>query len=322
MIAIKLRAGLGNNLFQYAAARSLAESRGYDFCYFPLRTTNYYWRAFRKGLNRLRRRDSSPMRKQIAQADIGRYFTLGDERWLRQFMLRAAWSVTTGSRKRRFSPRRKTVSDRYDYEIFDDQVFDVGDWTELSGAFQSEAYFADNRERVQDWFKLRPRYAARLERLEQSWPAPVEKRCCIHVRRGDQLLHDKGLAWNNQGWALPLSYYQAAVERLPRDLFYVIATDSPDYVRENFGFIGKLHICVDNPEPIDISLFGLCKYNIVANSTFSWWGAWLSRIEDKVVIAPEYHMGWSKRKWIPWSFEHHPRDWTYIDVLDLVEGNN
>ena len=83
MIAIKLRAGLGNNLFQYAAARTLAERRGYDFCYFPLRSANYYWRAFRKGLSRLRGRDRSPMRKQIAQADIGRYFTLGGERWLR-----------------------------------------------------------------------------------------------------------------------------------------------------------------------------------------------------------------------------------------------
>ena len=113
-----------------------------------------------------------------------------------------------------------------------------------------------------------------------------------------------------------------AGERLPGDLFFVIVTDSPDYVRESFGFLDKLHICVDTPEPVDLSLFALCKYNIVANSTFSWWGAWLNQIDGQVVIAPEYFMGWSKRMWIPWAFEHHPGDWTYLDVLDLVEGDD
>lgn len=322
MIAIKLRSGLGNNLFQYAAGRSLAERRGYAFCYFPLRSAGFYWRRFRKGFGELRSRIKSPMKKQIAKADIGNYFVLGNENWLRRLMMRAAWFAAPSSRKRLFSPRRKNLNDRYDYEIFDREAFDVDDWTELSGGFYCEAYFSDNRENVLSWFRLRRRYATLLERLESSWPAPAEKRCCIHVRRGDQLLHDKGLAWKDQGWALPINYYKAAVERLPRDLFFIIVTDSPDYVRESFGFLDKLHICVDTPEPVDLSLFALCKYNIVANSTFSWWGAWLNQIDGKVVIAPEYFMGWSKRIWIPWAFEHHPGDWTYLDVLDLVEGDD
>ena len=112
------------------------------------------------------------------------------------------------------------------------------------------------------------------------------------------------------------------MERLPRGLFYVVTTDSPDYVEANFGFLDDVHICADNPEPVDLFVFSLCKYKVVAISTFSWWGAWLNRIEGKIVIAPEYHMGWSKRTWIPWAFEHHPRDWTYIDVLGLVEGDD
>ncbi len=71
-------------------------------------------------------------------------------------------------------------------------------------------------------------------------PAPPERRCCIHVRRGDQLHHDKGLAWKEQGWTLPLEYYDVAVKRLPRDLFYVVTTDSPVD-----GFVAHLLVFMD-----------------------------------------------------------------------------
>ena len=61
------------------------------------------------------------------------------------------------------------------------------------------------------------------------------------------------------------------------------------------------------------------KFNsLIANSSFSWWGAWLNDIEDKLVIAPMHYMGWGVNKWVPISFEYHPKDWNYINVLELI----
>ena len=129
---------------------------------------------------------------------------------------------------------------------------------------------------------------------------------------------DKGLAWQDQGWALPLSYYKEAVSRLPDNLLYIIVTDNPAYVRDHFDFIENKIVMSDNPEAVDMHLFTRCRYNIIANSTFSWWGAWLNEQRGKQVIGPKYHLGWARKTWLPWVFECHPKDWAYIDVLDTI----
>lgn len=318
MITVRLQSGLGNNLFQYAAVRAAAERNGLTFCYFPLRTPAFYWRQTRKRLPQLLRGRSLPPGKQLSQADLREYFTLEDDSWLRQLFRRGRWRLTRETRKSRFSPARKTVEDRYEYEVFDPRLNEVSDNTELVGSFQSEAYFTDYAEAVRRWFSLRKPYARTLAALAAGLPATPEQRCCVHIRRGDQLFHDKGLAWRDQGWALPLEYYRAATARLPADMVYIVVTDSPDYAEAALDFLPNKRVLRNNSEAIDLHLFGRCKYNIIANSTFSWWGAWLNDIPDKLVIAPKYHMGWSRRLWIPWAFEHHPVDWTYLDVLDIV----
>ena len=318
MITVRLQSGLGNNLFQYAAARTVAERNRVSFCYFPLRTPAFYWRQARKQLPQLLRGKRLPPSKQLSQADVSQYFTLdGDTRW-RRFLSRTRWRLKPAAQKTSFVPARKTVEGKYEYEIFDSRIREVGPWTELTGSFQSEAYFSGSRDAVRRWFALSPPYARVLDALEATIPAPPEKRCCLHIRRGDQLFHDKGLAWRDQGWALPLEYYRAAAAKLPADTFFVVVTDSPDYAEAALDFLPNKLVMRDNSEAIDLHLFSRCCYNIIANSTFSWWGAWLNAMPDRVVIAPEYHMGWSRRLWVPWAFEHHPEDWIYLDVLDLV----
>lgn len=321
MIAIKLSAGLGHNMFQYATARSLAEGQGRAFCYFPVRSAKFYRRALAKWRHGVLTGNKPVMTKQIVQADLAQYFTLGREPWIKQAINRIVWLAAPNARKSQLSPQREAIDERYAFEIFDPEILRATGWTELRGGFQSAAYFTDKRDKVVEWFKPRKRYAAALDRLERSFPAPPEKRCCIHVRRGDRLLHDKGLAWKDQDWTLPIDYYRAALKDFPRDLFYVIATDSVEYVEENFDFLPNKTICRGNPEPVDLLLFTLCKYNVIANSTFSWWGAWLNQIENKVVVAPKYNIGWAKQCWIPPSIEPQTDDWRHIDVLALVEND-
>jgi hypothetical protein len=65
-------------------------------------------------------------------------------------------------------------------------------------------------------------------------------------------------------------------------------------------------------------LLTLCRYNVIANSSFSWWGAWCNQTPGKEVIAPRYHLGWAKRIWHPGGMEDAPPEWRSIDVLETL----
>lgn len=320
MITIKLGAGLGNNLFQYVTSRTLAANKGYRFCYFPVRGYAYYKKRLLTELVRLFKRRPKEKLKQFVQADLSEYFTLGHSARLRQYWLRLVWMLAPGTRKSVFSPIKKAYSADMSFEIMDERLFQISDWTLVKGGFQSLGYFAGNRAQILDWLTLRPRYKRQLERILTRIPVPEQQRCCVHVRRGDYLKTDKDLAFGGQGLALPLEYYAHAIARVPDDLYFVFSTDSPDYVHENFAFVKNKLVLTGNAEPVDLWMFGQCKYNIIANSTFSWWGAWLNNIDSKVVIAPKYNIGWTRKRWLPWGHEHHPDDWHYVDVLDLIGG--
>lgn len=305
-------------MFQYAAARTLAERRGLPFCHFPQRASAFYLRQARKRIPQYLRGNVQAPSKQLSRADLSHYFTLEGESRFSRAARRLRWQLALGQGKSQFSPARKAIDERYEYEIFDDRLDEIGSWTKLAGSFQSDGYFAGNEDTVRRWFALRARLARRLAAIDSAIAAPQEKRCCLHIRRGDQLTHDKGLAWRDQGWVLPLDYYRAAAASLPQDTFYVVVTDSPDYAEQALDFLPNRLVMRGNSEAIDMHLFGRCRHNIIANSTFSWWGAWLNERADRNVIAPNYHMGWARRCWIPWSYERHPQDWAYIDVLETV----
>ncbi len=209
MIMIKLGAGLGNNMFQYAAARTLAEKKGYDFCYFPVRGFAFYWKRLRGIFLRfitLHKTKTYP-KKQIVQSDISKYFTLGNDNLLKRYFQRILWIFTPRSRKKEFAPTRKLHDDRHSFEIFDPSIFQVSDYTRLRGGYASQAYFLDNRDRVLEWYTLHKSYRKILEKLEQSILEPPERRCCIHVRSGDFSFTDKGLAYGNTGWTLPAAEF-------------------------------------------------------------------------------------------------------------------
>jgi len=315
MITIKLGGGLGNHMFQYAVVRALAERNGYGFCYQPLRNFGYYKKRFKENLLRLAGRRHLAQIKQNAQHDISHYFTLGGANRFVNLLKCLIWAASSDAKKLTYCQQSKALDNGYAYAIFDESLFSVKDWTECSGSFQSEAYFRDARDNIAQWYTLKPKFAQMLDTYERGLPLPAAQRCCIHVRRGDYLHMDKGLAWGKQGWALPISYYKEAISRLPTGLHFVFVTDSPDFVREAFDFVSDKTVIADQPEAVDMMMFGRCRYNILANSTFSWWGAWLNNTPDKVVLAPKYHLGWAKQVWLPWEFECHPESWQYIDAL-------
>ena len=324
MLIIKLQSGLGNNMFQYAAARTIAENKGFDFCYNSVRGIRFYYKNARKIISRFifRRADLIEEKKQISSADIRKYFDLNGVNLFKLFYSRMKWLLLPRSIKRTFTPIRKKIDKIYSYEIYDNRINRLENNTELFGSYQSVKYFEENRESVIDWFSIKKKYQSQIQAIENNINSPLDQRCCVHVRRGDQLYQGKGLAWENKGWSLPIEYYKSAISNLPKNLFYVISTDSPEYVEDNFKFLKNKYISRNNPEVVDMGLFGVCKYNIIANSSFSWWGAWLNKIKDKFVISPMYYMGWAINTWVPISFEYHPKDWFYINVLELISKKN
>jgi len=133
----------------------------------------------------------------------------------------------------------------------------------------------------------------------------------IHVRRGDYLLAKQG------SLALPLSYYHAAVrtirQKTSSPCFFVFS-DDVEFARNNLPDDIR-GVFVDHNSALtayeDLRLMSACSHNIIANSSFSWWAAWLNRNPEKIVISPKFWF----RKSESYYPDLFPHDWTLIDNL-------
>ena len=112
----------------------------------------------------------------------------------------------------------------------------------------------------------------------------------LHVRRGDYAADPVVTSMHG---LCPLDYYDRAVEYVlgrVSDPAFFLFSDDPDWVREHLKLRGSVSV-VDHNGPDsgseDLRLMSLCRHHIIANSTFSWWGAWLDPRPDKLVIAPK-----------------------------------
>lgn len=292
MLMLSLSSQLGNQMFQYAAVRTYAEQRGFRFSF---RRRRYQKRRF-------------PL--------LSTYFRLGGESSMARAAGQMGWWLRP-IRGRQFSPRRELRGTTKPLEVYDPSWWQVEDWTHVQGGFTCEAYFARHQVRVLERFIPYDRYLKMLDRIEGRLGAPPERRCCVHVRRTDYANADKGLAFKDQGWMLPLAYYREAMARLPQGLSYVFISDDPEFVAGAFADLEPKYIARGNPAVVDMFLMTRCRYNIIANSSFSWWGAWCNQIPDKVVIGPKYHLGWTKQVWIPDGIGPVAR-WQYVDVRNAL----
>jgi len=167
----------------------------------------------------------------------------------------------------------------------------------LHGYFQSEKYFQHNREKVLEYFSIDGETSSFINTLDILGG----ETCSIHIRRGDYL----GLP--NHHPTCTMEYYNEAITKMGDVKFLVFSDDIP-WCKENF--IGDNYTFVEgNSDYVDIGIMSLCDNNIIANSSFSWWGAWLNRNPSKKVIAP--------KRWFGSSVNHNtqdliPKTWTTI----------
>ena len=110
--------------------------------------------------------------------------------------------------------------------------------------------------------------------------------CSIHVRRGDYL------KLPNHHPVQSLNYLMKGVREMPEDTKFLIFSDDINWCKQNFPNIPDKFIFIEgNSDYEDLLLMSLCKNNIIANSSFSWWAAWLNENVDKKVIAPSKWFG-------------------------------
>jgi hypothetical protein len=266
MIIVRLCGGLGNQMFQYAAGRRLALRTGSELKLDLTPLDRSRERSY--GLHVL------PIRATRASSAEIRHLTLVPKplRLVRRLFRR---------------PVRPASHFREPDLRFHPEILDLSDGVYLDGYWQSERYFAD---------------AADVIRIELAAPAPTSDRdrevaewiddceaVSLHVRRGDYVTSK--VARETLGPCAPDYYRRAAAtltERLDSPRLFVFS-DEPEWARETLDLPLPMTV-VDHNGPDDahrdLALLARCRHHVIANSSFSWWGAWLSPNPSKIVIAP------------------------------------
>ena len=157
---------------------------------------------------------------------------------------------------------------------FDASIFSINDDTALEGYFQSYKYFSEYQNEITDEFTFRDSILSKCKNIINQYSDPIS----IHVRRGDYVKHP-GF------WNVTPEYLAQALSSLPYGNYtYLVFSDDIEWCKqifnEDFTFIE------DNNQFEDMCLMSLCKHNIISNSSFSWWAAWLNSNPDKTVVAP------------------------------------
>jgi hypothetical protein len=269
MVIVRLNGGLGNQMFQYAAGRALADRLGTEL----LLDT----RAF----DHLLALDAYT-RRAYALAPFslrGRVATVADlKNW-------PVWVTEIGMRLRPVRPLFR----RWHFEsgiTYDPGVLMLHEPVCLVGYWQSERYFSDIADRIRADFALAQPMTgenARLLKLARS-----ERSVGLHVRRGDFANLDQAAQLHG---LCSVDYYRRAIgivrERCPQCHFLVFS-DDPQWARAELPLeTGAVFVAGNEQQPEqDLALMSACRHHVIANSSFSWWAGWLGYHPEQIVIAP------------------------------------
>ena len=159
---------------------------------------------------------------------------------------------------------------------FDEDLFNnCPKWVNIEGFLQSEKYFKNIEKEIKEDFAFKEEFS----KPSRDMIATVEEPVALHIRRTDYLK----LSHHN---SLGLDYYEKALGEFDSDRTIIIFSDDPEWCKEQKLFDGDRFLVAEgNVNYVDLCLMTLCTGHIIANSSFSWWGAWLS--DSKKVVAPK-----------------------------------
>lgn len=278
-----MQGGLGNQMFQYAIAKSIAKKNKDEF---KLDNSMYF------NKNNLTPRnyelDCFNIEQNIAVNEEIIKFA-GKENFL--FRLKRKLGLSAKRSSSYYGEKERTVFDRNVF-TYDKNIY-------LEGFWQNEAYFKDIRDELLKDFTLKNSVSYEAQKYLNNMQNCTS--VSLHVRRGDYL-HFPEIG------VLDMDYYKSAIEFITKKVsnpYFFILSDDIKWCEENFKFVTNKVFVTDTKTAIeDLEVMKNCKHNITANSSFSWWGAWLNDNKEKIVISP--------KKWMannPNNYSWVPNDW-------------
>lgn len=271
MIITKLQGGLGNQMFQYAIGRRLAIRQNteltLDLTFFdnPGHTT---YRKFDLSFFNIKSRPAS--NQEIYHLS---------KRKIKNKFIKFLYNTI-------YNKKSHILEDRFD---FNENILDLRDNVYLEGYWQTEKYFKDIEDIIRNDFK--PAKSLSIETQKLAKKITGCNSLSVHIRRGDYISNKK---FNSIFGTCDLDYYHEALSIIVKkvknqNISIFVFSDDINWAKNNFKTKHETYF-MDNPKitaPEEMILMGLCKNNIIANSSFSWWGAWLNNNKEKIIVAPQ-----------------------------------
>lgn len=273
---VKLNGGLGNQMFQYAFAVALRQQWQdeilLDFSYFKeISRENSIIRPYELGV-------FNGECKPACDEDLKQII----DKSSRTLLEKIAWDWF---KINKYKPETNILRQKSAYNF--EKKFLTQPAYYYDGYFQNEKYFKHCRDELLHCFSLKePLTNKNAEVLEQI---KGTNSVSIHIRRGDYVTLESA---NTLHGLCSLDYYKKAIEYIAKKVanphFYVFSDDIK-WVEDNLKIDYPYTVVDFNQEKchFDMELMKNCKHNIVANSSFSWWGAWLNENPEKIVVAPQ-----------------------------------
>lgn len=189
-------------------------------------------------------------------------------------------------------PKNKFIERKFS---FDDSVFKVKDDTDFVGFFQSEKYFKEFEKEIKKEFTFKSDIIEKSNEILSTINHPLVSVC---IRRGDYLNKEFSKIHNTCG----LNYFLNCLNKIPQNTNKLIITDDYEWAERKFSKIKNLQIINQNLNDsknkfVMLRIMSMCDYQIISNSSFCWWGAWLSK--SKKILTPKkwFGKGWSGGSW-------------------------
>lgn len=271
MIIIKIIGGLGNQMFQYAAGRRLAIKHDTTL---KLDISGY---SVGEGI--------TPRDYELKVFNIQENFATAPEiqrfrKFDKSILKRISPALSEALRSKRYIKEK--------HYHFDPKILDLPDDVYMDGYWQSEKYFKNVENKIREEFSFKVKPQAQNQKLLKQ----IEKSSSVslHIRRGDYV---KNPAVKKILENLGLDYYQETVSMIAKKIanpHFFVFSDDIGWVKKHLNLKYPTVFIGHNKGPKsfeDLRLMSQCKHNIMANSSFSWWGAWLNEYPKKIVIAPK-----------------------------------
>jgi len=264
MIYVRIRGGLGNQLFQYSAARSLADRLNVNL---GLDTREYNANSpFEMGLKHFN------IRAEFNPKGLMKHKKNGFSKYI--------LDIALGNHKNVYKETNLG---------FNNLFYSLPNKTYLKGYWQSEKYFENNKKNVFEDLRIIAPQSKKNIKISEN--ISKTNSVSLHIRRGDYVTNS---SYNMKHGTCSLDYYKRSVDYLSKSLnknFTIFAfSDDPEWVFKNLKLPMDIQFIDHNSSKKnyeDLRLMSQCNHNIIANSSFSWWGAWLNKSPKRTIISPK-----------------------------------